>query len=140
MFNGGKWKKNLPSEHLFLLVLRWSKCDFPPPPADVEGTAFSFKDLDVDGDNFSKCLSNASLIRFRSNGPPTISDFDEPPPPPPPPRSLYISMKYLSTLLLYLYVHSGDYRELRKNWREIEAENETEITRVSANIRERGKL
>ncbi|KAJ9563451.1 hypothetical protein OSB04_008611 [Centaurea solstitialis] len=48
-----------------------------------------FKTLEVEGDDvFSKCLSNASLIRFRSNGPPppppTISDLADDPP-----RSLY---------------------------------------------------
>jgi hypothetical protein len=45
-----------------------------------------FRPLEVEGDDFSKCLSNASLILFRSKLPPTISDLDDPPP-----RSLYIS-------------------------------------------------
>ena len=67
---------------------RWSSCDFP---VDVDGTdnlslSLLLRPFDVEGDDFSKCLSSASLIRFRSSGPPTISDFDDPPP-----LSLYMS-------------------------------------------------
>ena len=49
--------------------------------------------LEVDSDDFSRCLSSALfMIHFQSNGPlpllATISDLDDPTPPPT--RSLYI--------------------------------------------------
>lgn len=80
----------IPSESLFLLAVRadeervslGSICF--PAAVEVEGTATAEPlFLDVDGEDFSKCLSNASLIRFRSNISPP---FDEAPPP----RSLYM--------------------------------------------------
>lgn len=102
-------EENEPSEHLLLVLAmveeerlsRWN--DFPPPAVEVEGMenfSFSlllvFKTLEVEGDDvFSKCLSKASLILFRSNGPapppPTISDLDDGPP-----RSLYIYVSIYS--------------------------------------------
>ena len=77
--------KNLPSESLLLDKVRCSGC-FPELTDGIDSLPFSlpFKPLEVDGEDLSRCLSRASLIRFRSAAP--ISTFD-----PQPPLSLYIS-------------------------------------------------
>lgn len=84
-----------PSESLFLEAVRvdderlslGSIC--LPAAAEVEGTATAEPlFLDVEGEDFSKCLSNASLIRFRSNISPALDE-------PPPPRSLYMFISIL---------------------------------------------
>ena len=56
---------------------------------EVEG--FESLPLEVEGEVFLRCLSKASLIRFRSIAPVRRSDLDDPPLPIMPPlRSLYI--------------------------------------------------
>lgn len=106
-----------PSEHLFLLEVKfdgtraslWSLCF--PARAEVEGMEEEGSlFLDVDGEAFSKCLSSASLIRFRSKISPPFNE------PPLPPRSLYIN--------IFLYITA--YLNLRR----IEQEGEAWICTV----------
>jgi len=104
-------KALVPSEHLFLeseaereSARWWSSCCWwccNDLPVEVEGTdnlslslLLLFNPLEVEGEDFSRCLSSASFIRFRSSGPPTISDLDDPPPNPP--RSLYMILLSIS--------------------------------------------
>ena len=104
-------KALVPSEHLFLeseaereSARWWSSCCWwccNDLPVEVEGTdnlslslLLLFNPLEVEGEVFSRCLSSASFIRFRSSGPPTISDLDDPPPNPP--RSLYMILLSIS--------------------------------------------
>lgn len=80
-------KENIPSEHLFLMrvdAVRLLGSNCLPAAVEVEGRVMAEPlFLEVDGEDFSKGLSNASLIRFRSSISPALDE-------PPPPRSLYI--------------------------------------------------
>lgn len=68
-------KETLPSEPLFFDKERCSGC-FPEAEDGIGSLSLSLtiKPLEVDGEDFSRCLSSASLILFRSTDPASILD------------------------------------------------------------------
>lgn len=83
-------KKKIPSEALFLESgSLWSDGCFPMR-RDCDENSLPLIVLEVEGEDRSRCLSRASLIRFRATGP--TSDLE-----PPIPRSLYMTTTTISS-------------------------------------------